>query len=366
MIRYSRQRRARRRNTVFVLLSVVLLAAIILSNCSTDQLRFIGLSGAAVADEVEPVAQTQVVPFMPALPAEEQPGVCEGSSLLVPRSNAWRCTASGVTYDPCIAVPGDGPEDAPSVVCGADPVTGAPGFHLLLDTPIAPAPATLAQVRQPYVSSAALANLDYPLDLIGGSVRLVNGQYYARTTASASSAVLVALGEMQARGDFNGDGHEDVATLLVVDPKDGRMLIYLAAIAAQNGAPTSVRTLLLGDRVQVNRMHADNGQLRVDLMIHAAGDQPCCPTLETTHYYNFGSDGPVQYVDALRLELADGTFCAAEASGRDAAGNQAPAYRCGDGTWLRRGLVPGPVWSAQRTGGLDPANSLLPIRRLWQ
>jgi hypothetical protein len=366
MIRYSQQRRTRRRNTVFVLLSTVLLAAILLSNCSIDQLRFLGLSGAAVADEVEPVTQTQVIAFTPAQAEEGRPGVCEGPSLLVPRSNAWRCTASGLTYDPCIAVPGDGPEDAPSVVCGADPASGAPGFTLLLDTPIAPAPASLPNENKPFVSSATLANLEYPLDLLGGPVRLVDRQYYAQTAATTSGSVLVALGEMQARGDFNGDGHEDVAALLVVDPNDGRMLIYLAAISAQNGVPTSVKTLLLGDRVQVNRLDAADGQLRVDLTTHAAGDAACCPTVDTVYFFNFGADGPVQYTDAVRLELADGTLCAAEARGRDAAGNQAPAYRCDDGTWLRRGLIPGPVWTAQRTGGLDPANSLLPIRRLWQ
>lgn len=365
MIRYSRQRRTRR-NTVFVLLSSVLLAAIILSNCSTDQLSFIGLSGAAVADEVEPVVQTQVIAFTPALPEEGRPGLCAGPSLLVPRTNSWRCTASGATYDPCVAVPGDGPEDPPAVVCSADPATGAPGFHLLLDTPIAPAPASLPKVEKPFVSSAVLANLDYPLDLIGGSVRLVNRQYYARTMATTSGSVYVALGEMQARGDFNGDGHEDVATLLVVDPNDSRLLIYLAAVTAQNGTPTNVTTLLLGDRVQVNRLEADNGQLLVDLTTHAPGDPSCCPTVDTLYFYNFGPGGPIQYADAVRLELADGTLCAAEASGRDAAGNQAPAYRCDDGTWLRRGLTPGTVWQAQRTGGLDPANSLLPVRRLWQ
>lgn len=365
MIRYSQQRRTRRRNTLFVLLAIVLLAAIILSNCSAEQLRFLGLSGAAVADEVEPVVQTEVVAFDPALPEATRAGLCAGPSLLVPRTNAWRCSAGDATYDPCIAVPGNGPEDPPSVVCGADPATGAPGFHLLLATPVAPAPAALAGAQKPFVPSSTLANFTYPVELLGGPVTLVNGQYYAQTP-EGGGGVLVALGEMQARGDFDGDGHEDVATLLVVDPNDGRMLVYLVAVAARAGAPVSAKTLLLGDRIQVNRMTAHDGQLRVDVTTHGAGDQPCCPTLDTTLLFNFVAGAPVQYTDAVRLELADGSLCTAEASGRDAAGNQVPAYRCDDGTRLQRGLIPGPVWSAQRAGGLDPANTLLPIRRLWQ
>jgi len=96
-------------------------------------------------EAVEPVTATEVIQFVPDVPDETQPGACFTSASGLQREDAYRCsTEDGMIYDPCFVV-----DDAPTVVCGADPITGAAGFVLELTEPL-PEP-ELGTLSQPWL-----------------------------------------------------------------------------------------------------------------------------------------------------------------------------------------------------------------------
>jgi hypothetical protein len=75
---------------------------------------------------------TQTVSFVPAVPDEIRSGACYTGSDIVALPTAWRCGVDGgEVFDPCMLA-GDGA----TVVCGADPTSGQPGFALELTQPL--------------------------------------------------------------------------------------------------------------------------------------------------------------------------------------------------------------------------------------
>jgi hypothetical protein len=90
-------------------------------------------SSAEVTGVQEQVGETQIITFTPeAIPTETQSGSCFTNAIGLGRADAWRCTTDdNVIHDPCFQV-----DDAPTIVCDADPVTGAEGFVLELTEPL--------------------------------------------------------------------------------------------------------------------------------------------------------------------------------------------------------------------------------------
>jgi heat shock protein HslJ len=81
------------------------------------------------------VTATEVITFTPtAVPAETREGSCFANAIGLGRADAYRCTVGNEIFDPCFVV-----DDAPTVVCGANPTTGDIGFVLALTEPL-PAP----------------------------------------------------------------------------------------------------------------------------------------------------------------------------------------------------------------------------------
>ncbi|MCB9100706.1 MAG: META domain-containing protein [Anaerolineales bacterium] len=86
---------------------------------------------AAASGETE-MSATEVIDFTPAdIPTETQSGSCFTNAIGLGRADAWRCTVGNQIYDPCFAV-----DDKPTVVCDANPATGATGFVLELTEPL--------------------------------------------------------------------------------------------------------------------------------------------------------------------------------------------------------------------------------------
>jgi basic membrane protein A len=96
-------------------------------------------------EAVEPVTATEVIEFVPDVPGQTQAGSCFTSASGLQREDAYRCsTEDSMIYDPCFVV-----DDAPTVVCGSNPATGAAGFMLELTEPL-PEP-DLGVLSQPWL-----------------------------------------------------------------------------------------------------------------------------------------------------------------------------------------------------------------------
>lgn len=86
---------------------------------------------------VRPVVATTIIPFLPGVPAQVKDGICNAQSVIIPEAHAWRCIVEGDEahqlniFDPCLIA-----GDSQTLVCGANPVSGDPGFQLNLVEPL--------------------------------------------------------------------------------------------------------------------------------------------------------------------------------------------------------------------------------------
>lgn len=365
--------RSRRRSSAPALVIVVAVIGLaLLLNGWPFVVSLVGFSTASAIDPGPP-ARTEIVRAQFAPAPESRGGICAERSRLVPRSDAWRCEVGGAVLDPCFeAVKSHRPA---SIVCAAEPLSGAPGFTV---GGASPPPASSAPALDP----AQFGNLFYLIDRIGTPVKLVNGQYYAPYVESVGQGVLVGLSGMRASGDLDRDGDPDAAVLLVADATDDRMFIYLGAILNENGAPARTTAIELGDRVKVDDLSIEHGQIVVTMTTHDADDPACCPTLDVAWSYTLQGEQLAHYVDGWRMELQGGVQClpfttAQAGAAADAGPGAQLVYQCSDGSWLRSGLRPGTVWYAESTGSAlpetaqdrQPAQARSPYRavvRIWQ
>jgi hypothetical protein len=92
---------------------------------------------------------------------------------------------------------------------------------------------------------------------------------------------MVILIEPYAFGDLNDDGVDDGAVLLVENSGGSGSFVYLAAVLNQDGKPVNKATRLLGDRVQIEALAIESGEIQVKMLTHAPADPLCCPTQES-------------------------------------------------------------------------------------
>ena len=366
--RYPRQQRQRRIFSPWTIGFLLIVLALLVFNVGPRLTTLMGLDqGSTLEASLAP--ETQIVHTTSEVPDASQPGTCSERSTFVPRTNAWRCTVGDASFDPCFGIVEGA---AVSVVCGAEPLSGAPGF--VVEGAGGSLPTPSPEVRP--LTPGDLAWIEYTVDLVGTPVKLVNGQFYMPALERAGGSVLIALSEMQEMGDLDGDGDDDAAVLLVADADDDRMFIYLGAVLNQNGTPVALGTVELGDRVKVDDLDIHDGQITVRMMTHTGDDPQCCPTLDAERSFNLVGDWLVPWLDGWRLELTGGVQCQ-PVQAQQAAGSTMPfAYQCSDGAWLRNGLFPGRTWYALPVASLanvqgvivtsPTAEDLIPIVRLWQ
>lgn len=361
MARHYYSRRGKRRLTPTLLIISAIVTVALLASLVPRVVALFSISPAS-ADVFDPPARTELVRAVTARPTLENAGACTAHSSFVPRADAWACTADALLYDPCFEA--RDPDKPTAIVCGAEADSGATGFAIKDAIP----PGVLADAAQ--IDPAALASLSVTIDLIGAPVTLVNGQFYAPNVERTGGSVLVAQSGLRAGGDLDGDGDPDIAGLLVADAGDGRMFIYLYVVRNDNGAPFFAASTELGDRVKVDALDIDHGQILVAMTTHTGEDPACCPTLDVAYAYNL-VDGAriVQYVDGWRLELQGGVQCMPVPAQANPVANPF-AYQCSNGSWLHHGLIPGRVWFGRLLASADDyaaANSaFVPIVRIWQ
>jgi hypothetical protein len=128
-----------------------------------------------------------------------------------------------------------------------------------------------ATVTAPPLSLDMLANAEYhsvALESDQANFRLVNGIHYLpHLPEESDSAYYVSLTNRMAYGDLDGDGIQDAVVIL--HSQTGGTAHYhneLAAVLNQNGEPRNVATVSLGDRVVVNSILINNGEITVNML----------------------------------------------------------------------------------------------------
>ena len=115
---------------------------------------------------------------------------------------------------------------------------------------------------------------DKPIQLRGGRYE---GEPFVPGGASRPTVTL--LPQPRARSDVDADGSPEWLAVLAESSGGSGTFLYLAVVKEGGGHFRSVATVLLGDRVEIERVSAEGANVRVDLLASDEDDSSCCPTV---------------------------------------------------------------------------------------
>ncbi len=177
----------------------------------------------------------------------------------------------------------------------AQPVTNTP-----IPTREPPQP-TPTQPAEP-VTSEALMKGSYPIQDGSVTVQLAGGKYEA---GQGADYVQVTLLPDLAYSDLNMDGVPDAAVILAENYGGSGTFLSLVPVLAKAGGVQPEKGTSLGDRVQVKSLVAEDGVMKVTLLVQAPNDPQCCPTLAQTHTYEYRVGSGLMLV-SVSSQTADG------------------------------------------------------------
>ena len=134
----------------------------------------------------------------------------------------------------------------------------------------------------PPLTAEALRNASYHAEYVEqGRVTLHGGRY----ENAGETPVRITLLDLTAFGDLDGDGAVDAAVLLACETGGSGVFVQLAPVLNRQGRPLNPDTTFLGDRVKVERLRIEVGQVVVDLVTQGPDDPRCCPTRREARFY---------------------------------------------------------------------------------
>jgi heat shock protein HslJ len=135
----------------------------------------------------------------------------------------------------------------------------------------------------------ALRNAEYMSEWTkSGMVQLAGGEYREQAAPGSATETVVMLTDQVAVGELNGQ--PAAAVILVTDPGGSGTFYDLAIVIEQDGQLVNVATTSLGDRVQINSLSIEDGQVVVDMVTHGQDDPMCCPTKQVSQTYALEGD----------------------------------------------------------------------------
>ena len=141
-----------------------------------------------------------------------------------------------------------------------------------------------------------LMNAEYPIDLFpAGSVKLEDGHFSEPAAPGSASMNRVFMDDTIVIGDLNGDGQEDAVSILIGSTGGTGSFYYLAASLNQDGHVIPVATTFLGDRIIIDTILIENGNIHITYFIHAP-DQPMAeePTQKVEKIYKLEDEKLVE------------------------------------------------------------------------
>jgi heat shock protein HslJ len=161
-------------------------------------------------------------------------------------------------------------------------------YNALSEAVSAPAQTTLpvqTQTGQASLALESLKNTDYRSGFtVTGRAPLSNGEYREAAPQGSASATVVKLVEPVAYGELP-DGQVAAAVVLATETGGSGTFYELALVVDLNGAPLNIASIFLGDRIKLNALKIENGQVLVDMVKQGPDDAMCCPTLHVLQKY---------------------------------------------------------------------------------
>lgn len=139
------------------------------------------------------------------------------------------------------------------------------------------------------ITMEQLANMEYQSEFTkSGTAPLENGEYSEQAAPGSATQTSVMLTEHVAFGELNGE--PAAAVVLVTDPGGSGTFYTLYVVENQDGGLVDVASTDLGDRVQINSLAIEDGQIVVDMVAHGPDDPMCCPTQEVVKRYELQNE----------------------------------------------------------------------------
>lgn len=112
---------------------------------------------------------------------------------------------------------------------------------------------------------------------------MTDGEFRAPFAADSSAAVVVSLSDWTTYGEL--DNGSAAAAILVSQTGGSGVFYDLAVVSFGQGKPVDVATTFIGDRVQVNALTIEEGDIILDMVVAGPDDPMCCPTQHVRQTY---------------------------------------------------------------------------------
>lgn len=132
-----------------------------------------------------------------------------------------------------------------------------------------------------YLTLEEVKNTEYYCKPYDETVTLVDGKYVREYPGMASRRETEILNDLIAFGDLNNDGKEDATVVTTSRGGGSGSFEELTVLINNNGVPFYLDSEELGDRIIVNSISIEGGEIVLDMVVHAPGDGLCCPSLKT-------------------------------------------------------------------------------------
>lgn len=148
----------------------------------------------------------------------------------------------------------------------------------------ASAPAGSTESVESLLENATLHGLEGFPDRVG----LVDGKWEGEPFVeggSVSPGVYLSR-EQTTQGDLDGDGVDEVVSIVITDTGGSGSFYYLVLLRQANGALEHYATEFIGDRVKISSVEVADGGIELSLLEQGDGDAMCCPTLRVDRHYD--------------------------------------------------------------------------------
>jgi hypothetical protein len=138
----------------------------------------------------------------------------------------------------------------------------------------------------PGISPEQLRNSEYQLGLLDQIhvVQLVDGRYQ-EGEPGGENYVAVSMSSFIAHGDLTGDGEYEVAVIVTETYGDTGTFVFLSVYRYLDDRLVFLTSIFIDDQPLFNELSIVNGEILVDVAVHASDDPTCCPSVETKRSY---------------------------------------------------------------------------------
>jgi heat shock protein HslJ len=135
------------------------------------------------------------------------------------------------------------------------------------------------------LSLESLTNTDFRSGFTSsGRAPLSNGGYSEPGAQGSAAQTAIRLLEPVAYGELP-DGQVAAAVALATETGGSGTFYELALVVDMNGAPLNIASVFLGDRIKLNSIKFENGQVLLDMVKQGPDDPMCCPTQHVLQKY---------------------------------------------------------------------------------